>query len=344
VVVFRYCWDTPEEIPVAHLEQIKIQKPLASWMQDTAVENKTIFDLTIPGSHDSGAVCCPNTNSYFASWTICQRLSAKEQLEIGVRYFDLRLTDLQSDSVGCKVLQKVPGEGERIWISHSFCTMSLRRFLHDMQQFFSITESQREIVLMQLMGDNGSDLSCDGWNCVYDLFQEHGFGDKLATRPDLKVPLKDLMAKGINAFLLTSNCCISDSTEKKMEHFIDTQGLLQTSWFTTNSTTSAALLDKLTYWLEDKQGLLRQKTWILKLGCEITPDTNTIKDSLLFWKAKGEIFFNTEEAAAQAHRVIRHGLAEKWVHLDMNAIITHDFVSRDIVEAIVSINFRSKIC
>ena len=79
-----------------------------NWLQNID-DNIKIIDLSIPGTHNSGAYKVNfsiNTNNkyyniaagtyilqpWLKNWTICQDLSIKEQLNIGVRFLDIRVS------------------------------------------------------------------------------------------------------------------------------------------------------------------------------------------------------------------------------------------------------------
>lgn len=68
-------------IPISNSYESNIN----NWMSKVNDETKLI-DMSIPGSHDSGA-----THSIFDIAGKCQELSIKQQLNIGTRFFDLRL-------------------------------------------------------------------------------------------------------------------------------------------------------------------------------------------------------------------------------------------------------------
>ena len=55
------------------------------WMSKVNDDTR-IIDMSIPGTHDSGA-----THSLFDVAGKCQDLSVKQQLNVGTRFFDLRL-------------------------------------------------------------------------------------------------------------------------------------------------------------------------------------------------------------------------------------------------------------
>ena len=61
------------------------KKDVMPWMSYIHDDTK-ISDISIPGTHDSGA-----THSIFDVAGKCQDLSIKQQLRVGVRFFDLRL-------------------------------------------------------------------------------------------------------------------------------------------------------------------------------------------------------------------------------------------------------------
>ena len=62
-----------------------------AWMSSVKDDMKLI-DMSIPGSHDSGA-----THSIFDVAGKCQELNVKQQLNIGTRFFDLRLQLVNDD-------------------------------------------------------------------------------------------------------------------------------------------------------------------------------------------------------------------------------------------------------
>ena len=62
-----------------------------AWMKQVD-DNTKIVEMSIPGTHDSGA-----THSLFDVAGKCQDLSIKSQLNIGVRFFDIRLQLVNDD-------------------------------------------------------------------------------------------------------------------------------------------------------------------------------------------------------------------------------------------------------
>ena len=69
----------------------KPEEPLDSWMSELS-DDILVKDIIMPGSHDAG--------SYGMVWLgETQHLTIEEQLEIGARYFDLRVNKLEDDYV-----------------------------------------------------------------------------------------------------------------------------------------------------------------------------------------------------------------------------------------------------
>lgn len=67
----------------------------SGWMEDTLdlIGKRRLFDICMPGSHDSGMSVCQNaTLGASAHNTVTQTCDITGQLELGARYFDLRPT------------------------------------------------------------------------------------------------------------------------------------------------------------------------------------------------------------------------------------------------------------
>ena len=65
----------------------------SDWMAELPDETN-LYDLTIPGTHDSGAA----RSDFIGKFGQCQSLSIADQLTVGVRFFDIRLK-LKDDSL-----------------------------------------------------------------------------------------------------------------------------------------------------------------------------------------------------------------------------------------------------
>lgn len=104
------------------------KKDVMPWMSYIHDDTK-ISDISIPGTHDSGA-----THSIFDVSGKCQDLSIKQQLRVGVRFFDLRL-------------QLVNDEFK---IVHSFVDqrLSFKKVMKDLSNF--INKNNSEFIIISL--------------------------------------------------------------------------------------------------------------------------------------------------------------------------------------------------
>ena len=102
-----------------------------AWMKQVD-DNTKIAEMSIPGTHDSGA-----THSLFDVAGKCQDLSIKSQLNIGVRFFDIRL-QLVNDNLN---------------IVHSFVDQKLKfdTVLNDFTSY--IKENNSEFLIISLKED-----------------------------------------------------------------------------------------------------------------------------------------------------------------------------------------------
>lgn len=118
-------------VPISNIKESSI------WMSKVD-DNKKIVELSIPGTHDSGA-----THSIFDVAGKCQDLSIKQQLKIGVRFFDIRLQQV-NDSLN---------------VVHSFVdqNLSFEKVLKDMDGF--IKENNSEFLIVSIKEDADSENS-----------------------------------------------------------------------------------------------------------------------------------------------------------------------------------------
>lgn len=66
---------------------------LNSWMSTWLDDNSTLGTANIPGTHDSAAYKMNGISVFAAPWAKTQDKSITDQLNIGIRYFDLRVYD-----------------------------------------------------------------------------------------------------------------------------------------------------------------------------------------------------------------------------------------------------------
>ena len=187
------------------------------WMAQVD-DNKKITELSIPGTHDSGAL-----HSIFDVSGKCQDLSIKSQLQIGVRFFDIRL-QLVNDKFN---------------IVHSFVDQKLyfEDVLYDMAKF--IQENNSEFLIVSIKKEaNDKNSTCLFEDVLLENFNKYNdiisYDDKLPeivkqargkiyviSRYDSTIGVKahdgwkDSTSFEIGNMYIQDNYCISDIEEKK---------------------------------------------------------------------------------------------------------------------------------
>ena len=143
-----------------------------TWMKEVN-GNKKIKELSIPGTHDSGS-----THSFLDVSGICQTLSIKDQLNVGVRFFDIRL---QMDNNKFKIV-------------HSFVDqkLSFDSVIKDMTTY--IRNNPSEFLIMSIKEEADSINSYKDFNT---LFKEYcsSYLDVISYDSTLPEHIKDARGK-----------------------------------------------------------------------------------------------------------------------------------------------------
>lgn len=119
---------------------------LTNWMKKID-DNTLINDISLPGTHDSGA-----THSIFDVAGKCQDISIKSQLNIGVRFFDLRLQLIEDE----------------FHIVHSFVKQNLKfnSVMEDLSEF--IRKYSSEFIIISVKEEESS---VDSTLSFYEAFE-----------------------------------------------------------------------------------------------------------------------------------------------------------------------------
>ncbi len=223
---------------------------LNNWMKNMGDE-KSLKEINIPGTHDSGAKYCS-----FSLFSHCQNKSISEQLKIGVRVFDIRVDGMT--------------------IVHSFCKckksrfgalLSLENVIDDILCFLS--EKPSETVLMMFKMDKGND-SSECFRLLYENF--------IRTNPDKwylenKVPtLGEVRGKIILIRRTESNFEKAGIDFTEMPYQGDTK---ETKWekFSPNGVDDVII--------QDRYRLTRKNKWN-KAVRPLIEDGEGLKDSMIF--------------------------------------------------------------
>lgn len=136
---------------------VERRRNLGQWMEElpAALHHVPLLSLAIPGSHDAGSysldphseVAPDQPELYYPSvfmgcfmkhiimnWTKTQTLAIKQQLESGIRYFDLRIASR--------------GNSNELYVVHGLYGAPVRQILQDVKKF--LDEKSREVILLDI--------------------------------------------------------------------------------------------------------------------------------------------------------------------------------------------------
>lgn len=193
----------------------------SNWMGGLpdSIKDKAVHDLLLPGTHDSVAksfdyskpihdkggndgfialnkfFSIPVIGSFIAKhsvgdWGETQSLTIKEQLEHGIRAFDIRVA-----------LDNETGE---LLVSHTFTAGTFEDTLKQFQEFMD--DHPSEVVVIEIMEDpkhKSPDLhtrNSDAYKKMTGLVNEY-LGDKLMPPKDINITLKDAVETGKTAMV-----------------------------------------------------------------------------------------------------------------------------------------------
>ena len=223
------------------------------WMKElgSTIRHKTIFDLAIPGTHHSAFI--PEKSflfSFFHSKIQCQERSIEEQLNSGIRFLDIRITN---DS----------GSNE-IVISHYLRSkITLRKVLEEVRKF--LQQNPSELVILLIREDWDAPLTAEETQIAQTIVKET-IGQKIIPGKYISRSFKNLLKKGQ---IIVSGLEIE-------KNLLNTP--FQLSWYQTKGRNSEEMLERTAEFLKTtnhKDGRLKILDLIITLE---SPDVlETIK-------------------------------------------------------------------
>ena len=126
-----------------------------NWMAGIP-DDVRLFDLLLPGTHDSATYTIPLTED-FAAWTKTQTLSIAEQLEIGTRHLDLRTRDFGDGTY--------PMHHDKVSLD-----IKLDNIKPQLEKF--IADNPSEVILITLKPEYKPEI-INGTNYVENLLESH---------------------------------------------------------------------------------------------------------------------------------------------------------------------------
>ena len=135
-----------------------------NWMSEIK-DGTPLSDITMPGTHDSGTMSVD-----FPIWSKTQTMSVKDQLNIGVRYIDLRLEHVSDVYYNAQVVHG----SSKCWNSGGG-HLTLYEVLEDVYSFLNSNPS--ETVIVSVKQDAGDDINAlaKDVNTLIDLRSDYWF-------------------------------------------------------------------------------------------------------------------------------------------------------------------------
>jgi len=123
----------------------KLGLPRPGWMSHPEVQKRKFFELTLPGTVSSGSYAIIGEDAAAAEaqpyGVVSQNLDFYQQLELGVRLFDIRVA--------------YSSEANLVYISHGALMIPLSTALKDMRRF--LEEHEREVIVLDVRKDENAD-------------------------------------------------------------------------------------------------------------------------------------------------------------------------------------------
>lgn len=151
----------------------------SEWMSGLS-NSMPVSVVSIPGTHDSAAYKMNGASKLFTPWAKTQDKSISQQLEMGVRYFDLRVYDDMSMHHGIA------------WVGENL--------LYHLKEINSFLELHpREFVIVRLKNEQGTNITKDYTflKNIVKVIPESGVYNKLYTNVNSLPDVKDVRGKVI---------------------------------------------------------------------------------------------------------------------------------------------------
>lgn len=128
-----------------NIQKLKLTRN--GWMSHPTVQKRKLFDLTLPGSVNSGTYAVTGDNGPSVAVApyglVSQNLNLYHQLELGIRVFDIRVS--------------YSAENELVYISHGALMVPIAQAMKDVRRY--LEEHTREVVILDVKKDPNGDSS-----------------------------------------------------------------------------------------------------------------------------------------------------------------------------------------
>lgn len=298
------------------------------------VKNKPINHIILPGTHDSGANKINHTaigNNFWVSvanklsslhkikkiindWTLTQNITIREQLTLGVRRFDFRISH-------CDIVND-------FFVMHTFACQPLLNILMDIKIF--IDNNPTEVIILNFSVDwyNSNSMNTTKNNKVVSMLNKI-FGDKILARNNIFPSYNTMIDNGKQLIIFYNAIFNLDS------NLVWNNRLLYEPWDDTSDiVTKIGMLDN------DMNMLRTDKYNIISLT--LTPQKFDICSDII-----KRIFNPSYEAKSieyyasiinSFHKVF---VELNWHKLNNVSCLSFDFIEKSLIKNIIKLNFVS---
>lgn len=319
--------------------------PTATWMSYTAdtIQDTPLCRVVMPGTHDSatyafrkdlGASSDSDLTQkiqdrlevgkgvirkigskisdgvlkiVFERMCKCQELTIQQQLEAGIRYLDLRITE---------------GKGE-FYTCHGVYCVHMGEVLDEVTAF--LAKHPKEIVLLDF---NHFYSMTDELHEQFSKLVLEKLGDTVAKHTDLQPssPVREFWAKGVQAVVIYHH----DATQQASGGKLWDRRLIRSPWPNTQKT------DELKTKLEESMATRSLNHFFVLQGI-LTPDTDLIREEIV--ENRGNMSIRT--IASRVSNNVADWVAEEWKDHQHNVVFVDFFNDSFVVPAIVSLNKKT---
>lgn len=311
------------------------------------LDNHSILDLVIPGTHDSATSnisiknqYAPNSprilrnakkimkgnklKNFVAKWAIAQEKTISEQLHDGIRYFDFRV---------CSLIEKVKGKkDDSLYTCHSIISDKIDDILTDIKKFIDC--HPKEIIILNF--NHFYDVSQTQHKQLCSLF-EHLFSDRMIDNTvSLRTPIKELWDNKKSIIILYENC---ENFEIPKDYLWPKKPFLFSAWM--NSAKVTDLKKKMSkHLLERKKNIdsvpdtCNFKSKLHVTQGILTPDVGMISSSV-FTKSESTSLI---EVGNNVTPQFINWCIDEWKHLNLNILTVDHYHAAPFIDTVIKLN------
>jgi hypothetical protein len=280
---------------------VDVPRNYSRWMESK--QDKTLCQLCIPGTHNSGASWAYHSH-ILGRYFLCQENSITDQLYDGIRFFDFRVSD----------------NGSQLCVSHRFVVTDFQPLLIEIQTF--LQHHTTEVVIIHIKKD---------WNRAFSMHEqlEHELtkvlGHYIIRDSDdwSSKTIGDLCSMEKRALVVTD----------LLKGYVDMHTTMTGSWPSCHSSKPQELFENFDnkWFKECRPRVTCDRAGLSITDCIITPDGSSIARELV------KMDLGLREGGKACNNKLKECLEGSWKTCFMN-IVAMDFPDREVVEALINHN------